>query len=103
MQTSKYGFIQVDVRKPIFVHLKIFKQGSSSKLIECETLGLHKYKVNEGLGILNSKRKEDTSFSGNSKSNEKKVICALDNLSFGFKRSQSYICMQGHTALTWFQ
>ncbi|CAI8603121.1 unnamed protein product [Vicia faba] len=70
MKTSKHVFTQVDLKKLRFVHLKIFKQESSFKLIEYETLGFQKHKVNEGLGI--SKRKEDTSFSGNSKSNEKK-------------------------------
>ena len=51
MKASKHVFTQVDLKKLRFVHLKIFKQESSFKLIECETLGFHKHKVKEGLGI----------------------------------------------------
>ena len=74
MNTSKHAFTQVDLKKLRFVHLNIFKQESSFKLIECETLRFHKHKVKEGLGISNPKRKESISFMGNSKSNGKKVV-----------------------------
>ena len=41
MKASKHVFTQVDLKKLRFVHLKTFKQESSFKLIECETLGFH--------------------------------------------------------------